>query len=722
MFAFFLLGVVVTVSAAAQDAPQSLEPPVPGGEAGQAPPAFPAGVEQVIVDAVVVDDQGKPIRGLTKDDLIVTEDGVPQTIVSFDAVELPAKPVPEPPPPPRVSTNTDVSTQRGRIFVIVFDDLNLTPERARDAKAAVASFLTNGVREGDYVTLIATGGAAWWTERMASGRDELIEVVKRLDGRRIQDFTPERMTDWEAMRIHVYRDELVIGQVLRRYEQYGVDRLTTSNSSNLMAGTTADPVVSTRASQVYYQARTRNRVTLEVLERALNGLTGVKGRKSVILVSEGFIYDSNLDEFRRVNRASRRANAAIYFVNARGLSGMPVEFTAVFGPAMPARDVGFAFSTNNMTDDGAETIAEESGGFTVKNTNDLDAGIERIATESQVYYLLGYVSTNTARDGAFREIEVKLRDGRDAKIRARRGYYAPSEEGGPALTGKLGSDPVVQAALDSPWSEDTIPLRMTHYVGAEQMLGKAKVLLVTELDIRALDFLEQEGRQVAEVEIHLIVAHRESGEFDRYDQDITLNLRPATRERLARVWFPVEREFELPAGGHQAKMIVREKSTGRIGSVTHEFEVPPFEEFRVSTPILSDTPRRDPVSHEVQPQPLARREFQQGGKLACLFEVFAAAKDERGLPRVAHGYRVYRADGTLYKQLPESIITPTSLGAVSRLFTLSLDYATPGQYEMVMTVRDEVAGKTLEVREPFTVVPAAAATTGDGGAGATPSS
>jgi len=39
--------------------------------------------------------------------------------------------------------------------------------------------------------------------------------------------------------------EIVIGHVLRRYEQYGVDRLTTANSSNLMAGTTADPVVST---------------------------------------------------------------------------------------------------------------------------------------------------------------------------------------------------------------------------------------------------------------------------------------------------------------------------------------------------------------------------------------------------------------------------------------------------------------------------------------------
>jgi len=91
-------------------------------------------------------------------------------------------------------------------------------------------------------------------------------------------------------------------------------------------------------------AVTRLRTTLDALERALNGLAGAKGRKSVILVSEGFIHDINVDEFKRVSEASRRANAAVYFLNSRGLEGMPIEMTAQFGPALPDQDVGFAFS------------------------------------------------------------------------------------------------------------------------------------------------------------------------------------------------------------------------------------------------------------------------------------------------------------------------------------------------------------------------------------------
>lgn len=686
----------------AQEAPAPPEPPV----AQVAPPTFAAEVEQVIVDLVVTDKKGNPIPGITGDDLVIEEDDVAQSVVSFEAVQLPDEPSEEPPPPPRISLNTAVDPDRGRTFVIVFDDMNLTPHRARDAKAAVVSFFENAVREGDYVNLIATSGSAWWTARMEAGRDKLIDTLKRLDGRHIPDRSPERLTDWEAMRIHVFRDPQITSQVMRRFEKYGVSMMAQRDRSNPLSGTHSDPFVTARATEIYFGARQRNRIALEVLERALNGLAGARGRKSVILVSEGFIYDPTLDEFKRVNVASRRANAAVYFLNARGLDGLPVEFSAEFGPALPAQDVGYAFASMNRVDDGSEAIAADSGGFTVKNTNDLSKGINRIAQETQLYYLLGYVSSNTNRDGAFREIEVKFKKGKGKglKIRARKGYYAPSEDGSTEILGKEGVDPVIQAALDSPWPEKDIPIRMTHYIGAERMLGKASVLVAAEVDIRGLQFAEEEDRQVGEIEFLLVVAHRESGEFFRYDQSIKMRLRPATRQRLNRVWFPIIRDFDLLSGDHQAKIIVRETSTGRLGSVVHEFDVPSLDGFWVTTPILSDNHQTDESGQPVNPQPLARREFPQGEQLLCQFEVFGAEKDEKGMPRVAQGYEVRRPDGTVYTSLDPSVIRPTSLGALSRMFGFELENATPGDYDMVMTFEDQLTGEKLEVREPFKVV------------------
>ena len=672
------------------------------------PPTFTVEVEQVIVDLVVTDKKGNPVSGISEDDLIVTEDDVSQSVVSFEAVQLPDGPVAEPPPPPRVSRNTDQRSERGSTFVIIFDDMNLSRHRARDAKAAVASFLENGVREGDYVTLVSTSGVAWWTARMESGREQLIDTVGRLEGRVYPDNTLERMTDWEAMRIHAYRDQAVVNRVLERFEKYGVSMLSQRNENDPLTGTVNDPYVTSRAASQYLQARIRVRVALEVIERALNGLSGTKGRKSVILVSGGFIYDPSLDQFKRVNVASRRANAAIYFVNARGLDGMPVELSAAFGPALPAKNIGFAFASINRIDDGSENLAADSGGFTVRNTNDLARGIQRIARETQLYYLLGYVSSNAARDGTYREIEVKFKrgKGKGLKIRARKGYYAPTESGVPALTGKEGVDPTLQAALDSPWPEDGIPLRMTHYIGPEQMLGKAGTVVVTEVDIRGLQFEEVEGRHVGEISFLLVVAERETGEFYRFDQAITLRLLPSTRERLARVWLPIARNFELAPGDHQAKIIVRETGTGQIGSVVHRFHVPSQEEFRISTPILSDTHRSVDDGKNIQAQPLARREFPRGGQLVCSFEVYGATRDEAtGMPRVVQGYEVLASDGSVLLSLQESMIQPTSLGALARLFGFPLAEVPVGDYEIVMTVRDELAGKTLELREPFTVVP-----------------
>jgi VWFA-related protein len=679
----------------------------PAQVAAEAPPSFAARVEQVVVDVVVTDRKGRPVTGLTRDDLIVKEDGVPQKILSFEAIALPEKPAPvaPPPPPARVSTNVSAPNTRGRAFVIVFDNLNMTPFRARDAKGAVASFLQDGVRPGDYVSLIATGDGTWWTGRMNEDREKLIDIIKRLDGRRHVDTSSDRMSDYEAMRIHLYHDPAVTQRVLRRYATYGVTQTGGRDLEHPFSDGADDPYLTARATQTYQEASARINATLEVLERALNGLATAPGRKSVILVSDGFIDDANIHRFRKVYEASRRANAVVYFLDTRGLEGLPADYTAQFGPPVADQDAGAIFAESIEASGGSESIAAETGGFTVKNTNDLAAGIQKIAEETRVYYLLGYVPANTARDGRFREIKVELRNPRGRKVRARKGYYAPSETSEEASSStRRGIDPAFQAALDAPWTEDGIPMRMTAYLGGESTPGKATVHVVTEVDIRDFKLENVDGRYRGSIEFLLVVAHRQSGEYYRDDQTIDMNMLPSTRDRVFRTWLPIVRELDLKPGDHLAKMIVREVATGHVGSVVHEFEVPPLGEFRVSTPILSDT-RAESSPGQPRPAFLARREFPRGAELLCQFDVFGASRDERGMPRVVQAGEVRRKNGPVYVRLPPTAIEPTSLGELSRVFGVTLDEAVPGDYEVVLTFRDELSGKSLELHEPFRVVP-----------------
>jgi VWFA-related protein len=689
------------------------------------PVAFPAQVEQVIVDVVVSDKKGVSASNLTKDDFVITEDGAPQNIVSFEAVQVPQAPSAEPKPRPRVSTNLVKEDRSGRVFVVVFDDINLSPTMSQRAKGAVGEFLKNGTREGDRVLLVSTSGSVWWSARLEQGREELLALLKRLDGRYIPDLSPERMTDYEAMRIHMFHDPQVADRVSRRYEKYGVNQKAQSQQSstgNDLSGYD-DPMVTGRATEVYFQSVTRNRLTLDLLERVMGAIGETRGRKSLILVSQGFIYDPNLDEFKRVVQASRRANAAIYFLDTRGLEGMPVYMTAQFGPALDERDIGFTFSENVEASEGSESIADDSGGFTVRNTNDLNKGITRIADDSRMYYLIGYNPTNVARDGKFRKIGVKLTPAGDRKglqVRARKGYYAASD-GKTALSPKTATgntDPKLQAAVDSPFDRDDLPLRMTAYVFDETLMGKSQTLVAADIDIRNLSFEEKDGRSVDTLEFMMVVAHRETGEFFRYDQKMDLKLSPATRKKFEQSWVPVVRDFELKPGLYQAKIVVRDKNAQKIGTLTHEFEVGDPAQFRISTPILSDTlqplKEGDPANKRPVPAMLARRTFTGAGgegMIYCSIDVYGASKDPKtGMPQVAMGYVVKKAsDGSTVARIDPTPIRPTTLGKLSRLVGVGLNQFEPGDYDFVLQVQDQVSGRAIEQKEAFSVGPATGA-------------
>src|SRR5512145_1832621 len=184
-FLAFLLGSPLLLAQDATSPQPAPKPPLP---------TFPGQIEQVTVDVVVTDRNGTPLKGLTREDFEILEDGARQTVVSLEAVDVPAAAA-VPKPPPKVSTNQGRDEARGRTFVILFDDIRLTPAMAYRAKGAVADFLTHAVREGDQVTLVATLAGTWWTTRMEVGSAELIELVKRLDGRYIPDSSRERRTD-----------------------------------------------------------------------------------------------------------------------------------------------------------------------------------------------------------------------------------------------------------------------------------------------------------------------------------------------------------------------------------------------------------------------------------------------------------------------------------------------------------------------------------------------
>lgn len=78
-------------------------------------------------------------------------------------------------------------------------------------------------------------------------------------------------------------------------------------------------------------------------------------------------------------------------------------------------------------------IAETTGGqaFFPAAMKDVESAYEKVLAEINGQYHLGYVSTNTATDGAWRKVEIKLKR-HDLRVRSRQGYFAPYKAGSPA--------------------------------------------------------------------------------------------------------------------------------------------------------------------------------------------------------------------------------------------------------------------------------------------------
>jgi VWFA-related protein len=673
---------------------------------GQEPPAvptFPIQAEAITVDVVVLDREGRPVRGLTKAAFTVLEDGQPQEVVSFEAREVQTGAAePQPAVAERVVSNESVRT--GRVLALVLDDLGIAPLVMSSVKKAAARWLSDQADVRDEVTLITTSGDVWWSDRVDRGRLDLLAVLDRAKGRKQSASASEQMTDWDAHQIDVELDGGVAGRVADRWLASGA------------CATTFDKETSRRfclervrglASQMQNFIAIHTSAVFETIERVSNGLAGGRGRKSIVLFSEGLLRDQNDRSEASALDASRRANAAIYFVDSRGLIGLTSAFqAAASGPPPEAKDVGASIlEETSLATGGSENLAEETGGFAFTNNNDLNAGLVRVANESAAYYLLGYQPSRPASE-KWRKLQVRV-DRPGVQVRARRGYL-PTLPSSPtaAQVKKTKKQEQVKApegridpALLAGGEGGGIPLRLATYVFDASTPALARVMVALEVGMAPFTAARAEGGGKVTLELMLLGASRDKGEVFPIRERIEATL----RGRGSRAeWWTFTRELRLPAGVSQLRALVRDVATGRMGTVAQRFEVPPVDAFRLSTPILSD--RVQPSSAaggREAPVLVARREFRPEGRLYCQYEVFGAGPVRGSGNAVQGSYSLHLSDGSLVRDGPPTPIVPGANGRLVRMLGLSLDGLREGPYELRIRVEGAVGTPALEVREPF---------------------
>jgi hypothetical protein len=243
---------------------------------------------------------------------------------------------------------------------------------------------------------------------------------------------------------------------------------------------------------------------------------------------------------------------------------------------------------------------------------------------------------------------------------------------------------------------------MTTYVLDQTSLGRARVLVAADVDISRVEFKEAEGRLLGSFDSLAVAARRENSEVFRNDQRVDVQRKPGPMTSPS--WYTIVRELELPAGNYHAKLIVRDPASQRLGTVTLAFEVPPLDQLRLSSPILTDTVQVAPGGAPSTVL-LARRTFSPAKPLFCRFDVLGATADPATqMPKVVAGHVLRRADGTVVDRAEPTEIAPTSLGALSRLMQIPLGRLAPGDYVLEVVARDERSGRETRTVEPFTLL------------------
>jgi VWFA-related protein len=664
---------------------------------------FPSRAEAVTVDVVVVDGEGRPVEGLSRGDFVVKEDGVPRPLVGFEEVTPAAGSPSEPVAAGAVATNEDARPERGRVFLVVFDDEHLTALEAGQARVALDKFLDTSVHAGDHVTLLATSGGVRRSARLPEGLSELHAWIAARQGRGVPLDPRSYISAWEAYRVHVLNDRKLTSEIARRLREVGLVADYMADKGWIKSlGLTEDgrdmssATVEAMATMVYTDATKEARATLESLREALEALSVARGRKTVLLVSKGFFHDPSEPLYAAVTDAAQRANATVEFLDAWASNGLPSVTSIEMERSTQPQDTS-VYSRDRHEQEGTESLALETGGLIRRGP--LDEELARAARESESYYLLGYEPTWSEADGRFHTIEVEVsRPG--VKVRARRGYHAtaPAPRSG-------GVHPDVTRALESPLEASGVPLRLASYVLGPTEGGRSRVVLAGSADAGQLEWRSEGERFADGLETAFRVSPAEGGEPVDRDRRVELKLGAAEHASAVKEGLPLLVDFDLAPGQYQARLVVRDEGSGRVGSVLAQVEVP-GPGFRLTTPILTDVVRGEPGAPK--PIPLARRTFEAGGKLYCSFGV-VGAEAGGAPPRVTFEVAVFRADGTALARGPAQPLAPGPGGELQRMLAVSLEHAEAGEYELVLRARDERTGGVTERRERFAVT---------GGAGA----
>ena len=646
------------------------------------------GVEEVRLDAVVLDKKGRQITDLTADDFEIYQDHFRQKVTSCVYINDYQPQLQE----TASSTKDSAGVARlpapvlkrenvRRTIVFVVDNLVMSFTEVHYARYALKKFVETQMQEGDLVAVVPTAGGNAAFQTFSSDKSQLLKMIANV----------RWFLDWRTAQV----------------------------TPQMMA--------------MAYCIRT---------------LQGMPGRKSLIMVSASTMLPSPLvtqigvwlsnpkraaeiteASFNPLADAALRAGVVIHTLDIKGLSG-PREIDSGRGfdytllTPEGVLDPGAVQEKSNkaVAERDTETpipLSKKTGGLFIRDTNWFVSGIGPVQEELKGYYMLTYSpppSTFGMRGGSntYHRIQIKVkRPG--SEVHARDGFY-----GVPAMGDSSSEIPrSLYTAIFSPFQYNEL---MVHLASGYIDDPKKGYLLQSSLHLDAANLSIpdwNEGSLPIAIEAASVTSDINNVIRDesarRYEFGIKKEDLPWIREHGLK--FSLALPIKKP-GAYYVRTAVRDVLSGKMGSAYQYIDIPDLKKnrlslsdiFIISRPedlpwVVSDTPeeyrtmlypdlRRDPRKSP------ALKSYVPGESLECVALIYNAKSEKGQKPDLESQFILWGNGTEVYKSEPEKV----DLGRINDLKRIPLkirvrltDSIPPGEYMLQLLVRDKNAKKDRDL-------------------------
>jgi VWFA-related protein len=682
---------LATAMAGAAAAQTQASPPVQN-------PVIKSTSQEVLLDMIVRDKRGRPIRDLEQNDVELTDNGVVQKVTRFRLVEGEENLGKD-----AVGSTTGATAlnplRQVRLVTLAFERLGQDGRTL--SRQAALDLLKNETGPNLYFGVFAIDQRLAVLQQYTSDK----ELVKKAILRATQGTYTMYVDDSQriANELQILATQSAASQQVTQSAQAAVE-LAKITLASLQFAQAMDFTQQGRASIFGLMAMVKEQYRLP-------------GRKTMLYFTEGLYVPQNLqDIFKSMIGMANRCNVSVYAVDSKGLTANSQnaggadalqsavnsikdqqtqgDGVAIRPDQVKALDLADDSTRMNLQNSLAD-LSESTGGFLIANSNDLRTPLRRVSEDINTYYELSYTPQIDKYDGSFRKISVRIARA-DVKVQTRNGYFAlPFLEGQALFPYEM---PMLNALNTMPLAR-AVPFHSTamHF---QKVAAGVQTAIVMDVPMESITPIVDEPNRTFRTHLSVLaLVKNQQGEIvQKLSQDVPLQYPLDKLDAAKQSHFTYLRHVELPTGRYTIETAVLDQEGQKVGAKKAIYTVSAPQNgvglssvtlIRRVDPSKADDPD-DPFHFQggkVTPSLTSEVKGGPNAKLSCFFVVYP----QPGVNDKTELFMDFLQDGKLVGRGTPALPAPNERGRIPYVATSPIDGFKPGLYELRVTVKQAAA-------------------------------